>query len=636
MGYNNQFLTPDVDGFILMLFTAFIVAHGIYSVFKKNDGNSLNRAEMALSLGILGTFLGIVIGLLEFDVRDIQGSIPQLLSGLKYAFTTSICGMISSIVIKLTSSKGEVAGSSASPESIQTELCKINVTLQGNNDLRTEESNELKDEFKKLISGDNDTSLVNQIKLMKGDLIEQLRENKVINESGFKDLEQNLNELGKNLAELSSEAMVEALEQAIVEFNNQLADQLGDNFKELNTGVKNLLEWQKEYKETIVETQTYSKELIDQLGNATSAIGNISGSLEPIPRTVQSIKDLFANTETSIGLLTSTLESFDNMKERATNAFPVIEDNITRMTEGFTQSINNVGGHLETMSNNFSESITQNSETIKDNLMESSELITEAVTDSSNRILEAGNNLENASEIFAESITQNQQNMNQNIEEVNQNLAESITQNQQNVNQHIEEVNQNLAESITQNQQNMNQNIEEVNQNLAESITQNQQNVNQNIEEANQNLAESITQNQQNMNQNIEEVNQNLAETITQNQQNVNHNIEEVNQNLAESITQNQQNVNQNIEANNQTLTNSITENQQNMNRHLENANNACETLIQQTVENLDEQMQIEMTGSINALGTGLSSLSNKFVNDYEPLTARMSELVRISENIKT
>ena len=203
-----------------MLFTAFIVAHGIYSVFKKNDGNSLNRAEMALSLGILGTFLGIVIGLLEFDVRDIQGSIPQLLSGLKYAFTTSICGMISSIVIKLTSSKGEVAGSSASPESIQTELCKINVTLQGNNDLRTEESNELKDEFKKLISGDNDTSLVNQIKLMKGDLIEQLRENKVINESGFKDLEQNLNELGKNLAELSSEAMVEALEQAIVEFNN--------------------------------------------------------------------------------------------------------------------------------------------------------------------------------------------------------------------------------------------------------------------------------------------------------------------------------------------------------------------------------------------------------------------------------
>ena len=525
MENNNLFLSPDADGLILMLFTAFIVGHGIYSVLKKNDGKSSNRADMALSLGILGTFLGIVIGLLGFDVRDIQGSIPQLLSGLQYAFITSISGMISSILIKLTASKGEVAGSSASPESIQTELSKINKTLQVNNNFRTEESNELRDEFKKLISGDNDTSLVNQIKLMKGDLIIQLRENKVINESGFKNLEQNLNELGKNLAELSSEAMVEALQQAIVEFNNQLADQLGDNFKELNTGVNNLLEWQKEYKETILETQTYSKELIDQLGNATSAIVNISGSLEPIPRTVQSIEDLFANTETSIGLLTSTLEGFDNMKERATNAFPVIEENITRMTEGFTQSINNVGGNLETMSNNFSESITHNSETIRANLMESSELITEAVTESSNRIRQVGNNLENASENLAESITENQQNMNLNIANVSHSLLESITENQQNVNQNIADVSQSLSESIT--------------------------------------------------------------------------------------------------------------ENQQNLDRNIQNAAQSSEALINQTIAGLDEQMQAELTQSINGLGTALASLSRKFVDDYAPLTARMSELISVGEQIR-
>jgi hypothetical protein len=79
----------------------------------------------------------------------------------------------------------------------------------------------------------------------------------------------------------------------------------------------------------------------------------------------------------------------------------------------------------------------------------------------------------------------------------------------------------------------------------------------------------------------------------------------------------------------------SIRENQQNINQHIENANNACETLIQQTITNLDEQMQIELTNSINGLGTALASLSNKFVHDYEPLTAKMGELVRISENIQ-
>ncbi|SVD12729.1 uncharacterized protein METZ01_LOCUS365583, partial [marine metagenome] len=244
----NLLLNPDTTTFLLSVFLCLIVSHGVYSLINRSKGNTANRADMALSLGILGTFLGIVAGLLGFDVKDIQGSIPQLLSGLQYAFITSIAGMSSSIIIKISAVKEKEENSTASPESIHTELSKINGTLKNNNELRTEESKELKDEFKKSISGDNDTSLVNQIKLMKSDLIGQLKENKDINESGFNNLELKFSELGESIAELSSEAMVEALQQAIVEFNKQLADQLGENFKELNAGVKNLLEWQIQYK----------------------------------------------------------------------------------------------------------------------------------------------------------------------------------------------------------------------------------------------------------------------------------------------------------------------------------------------------------------------------------------------------
>ena len=40
------------------------------------------------TLGILGTFVGIYFGLRQFYVKNITGSIPTLLDGLKTAFTT--------------------------------------------------------------------------------------------------------------------------------------------------------------------------------------------------------------------------------------------------------------------------------------------------------------------------------------------------------------------------------------------------------------------------------------------------------------------------------------------------------------------------------------------------------------------
>lgn len=45
------------------------------------------------SSGVLGTFIGIYIGLYSFNVQDIEGSITELLGGLKGAFITSILGI---------------------------------------------------------------------------------------------------------------------------------------------------------------------------------------------------------------------------------------------------------------------------------------------------------------------------------------------------------------------------------------------------------------------------------------------------------------------------------------------------------------------------------------------------------------
>ena len=56
--------------------------------------------QFLISLGILGTFYGIFLGLIEFNVTKINESILSLIDGLKLAFITSIVGIGSAILLR--------------------------------------------------------------------------------------------------------------------------------------------------------------------------------------------------------------------------------------------------------------------------------------------------------------------------------------------------------------------------------------------------------------------------------------------------------------------------------------------------------------------------------------------------------
>jgi hypothetical protein len=64
------------------------------------DKVKANWPTLLSTLGILGTFIGITLGLLKFDVGNINASIPVLIDGLKTAFFTSIVGMLTSLIFK--------------------------------------------------------------------------------------------------------------------------------------------------------------------------------------------------------------------------------------------------------------------------------------------------------------------------------------------------------------------------------------------------------------------------------------------------------------------------------------------------------------------------------------------------------
>ena len=55
----------------------------------------------AVTSGVILTFYGIWVGLAGFDVNNIDTSIPQLLEGLKTAFSSSLAGLATSMLINL-------------------------------------------------------------------------------------------------------------------------------------------------------------------------------------------------------------------------------------------------------------------------------------------------------------------------------------------------------------------------------------------------------------------------------------------------------------------------------------------------------------------------------------------------------
>jgi hypothetical protein len=82
----------------------------------------------AATSGIILTFYGIWMGLIGFDVADIESSIPALLLGLKTAFASSLMGLGTSMIINLFFVESKEPEERSLEEAV-TELRKLNTKL---------------------------------------------------------------------------------------------------------------------------------------------------------------------------------------------------------------------------------------------------------------------------------------------------------------------------------------------------------------------------------------------------------------------------------------------------------------------------------------------------------------------------
>ena len=287
-------------------------------------------ASILVSAGIFGTFVGISLALRNFDTTNIQGSVPALLDGMKTAFETSVIGILLALILRtihmIRSSTTGTSSSANTPEKLEPLLNRQLDVLH---------------QMRAAIAGDGEGSLLNQLKLTRTESADQARQLLKENREHAARMEHSFEEFAQTLAENNSKALIEALSNIIHDFNANLTEQFGENFKELNRAVERLVEWQDRYT-TVID---HSTKLFDQ---SSQNLETISQSMLAIENRAQSLvtaserlAELLQAMEQSEKDLERKLQAFASLSSTAQEAFPVIEKNLAQLTEGFAESVEN-------------------------------------------------------------------------------------------------------------------------------------------------------------------------------------------------------------------------------------------------------------------------------------------------------
>lgn len=230
--------------------------------------------SIILTIGVLGTFVGIFVGLLDFDINSMENSIPPLLDGLKIAFYTSIVGMTLSVLISVYQrSIGYKASSTDSLEfiSLQTKkLDNLDLVAQSNKDLQsaiaqlnasnTELTRSIANMTSEFLNGleksfSTITTTATNLDSNHESLIAKLNGL----DSTIKELDFNLKKEVEKLSANFSADVINALDSLSNKYSETISVHFSENFKRFNSAVENLLSWQIKYRQSVVDSNEILK-----------------------------------------------------------------------------------------------------------------------------------------------------------------------------------------------------------------------------------------------------------------------------------------------------------------------------------------------------------------------------------------
>jgi chromosome segregation ATPase len=299
----------------LLFIGAWMFATLLFPVLFRKRG--VQEGQMlATGLGILGTFIGIVWGLWQFDTSNIEQSVPQLLNGLKFAFVTSITGMAWSLLI------------GAFPRLLGFESAAIEEKDKSESELLVEVLEEIR-ELNKNIAGDNDTTLITQVQKLRTSINDKQDE-----------LKQAFDTFAQEMAENNMKALIEAIQKVMEDFNAKINDQLGENFKRLSEATENLVTWQDQYREQL-------KDAVEALQESNKALGVSVQSIGTLTERAQNFDEVSIKLKESLEVMGASMTGLKNLADTLENSGKQIRDEMSELTK---QNITELGQNLKGIS----------------------------------------------------------------------------------------------------------------------------------------------------------------------------------------------------------------------------------------------------------------------------------------------
>ncbi len=327
--------------------------------FKKNTFKDYK--SLIISVGILGTFVGIFLGLWNFDTKDITGSVPKLLEGLKLAFATSVLGMFFAIVLAVIENfiKKDSTDTTDLLRNILLEQREINKKLGANTQPKILEKILLEQrEINKKLGANTQPKILEKI------LLEQQQANEksnqiiqIINNSKeninnhFKTVTTSLNKALEHLSKGATQEIINALQLVISDFNKNLTEQFGENFKQLNESIKNMIKWQENYKTAIEQIEmTLNKATlsIEKTANYTEQFTTHYEKISTISTDLQTILEVNHNQVRNMETGLSSLEKIGKEAELITASLNDFSGEIQKSLSEQSTALNRLNKELNT------------------------------------------------------------------------------------------------------------------------------------------------------------------------------------------------------------------------------------------------------------------------------------------------
>lgn len=317
---------------VVTIIFGILVAYILYFFLKEKQYSKESvLGNIASTIGVLGTFVGISIGLWKFNPNDITSSVPLLLSGMKIAFATSIIGMAASIFMKYIALKNE------DEENIDDIMELFNTMIAESRNVNNT-----------LIENQKQTeNVLNKV----SEIWDSHQENLTV-------------ELKSEILNLNNNT-ISKQEELIGEFKK-----LGECFTLLNSGVNNLLTWQENYKETIENTTKELEIVIQTIHNADESIESISKNSSLIKENNENLSEVLKEINKTQNVIIDSNKSIIEISNTAKESIPQINehftniDNRTKESTAYLQTLisenlNNIKSYLEKITEDVLSKTTQ-------------------------------------------------------------------------------------------------------------------------------------------------------------------------------------------------------------------------------------------------------------------------------------